>query len=107
MMLADDLADRAQLLRFEEVGPDPPDDLAVAADDRHEAGLAAADDDVARREPPVAFVEPVVRTDIRRRVDVEPVEAVAAGIGPTAPSRIRGRRGLDGRAGCRGESELL
>src|SRR5688572_11127759 len=103
-MLPDDLADGPQLLRLEEVGPDPPHDLAVAPDDGDEAGLPAADDHVGRREPPIAFVEPAVRSDVRRRVDVQPVEASAFGIDAAAPgsltaagapaARRRGDRGL-------------
>src|SRR6185436_21068 len=77
VMLADDLADGAKLLGFAEVRTKPPDDLAVAADDREQAGFPAADDDVAWRKAHVALVEPPIRSNVVRRVDVQPVEAAA------------------------------
>ena len=80
VVLADDLADRAKLLRLAEVGTEPPDDRAVAADDGEEARFAAADEDVVRGEAPVALVEPAVRADVGRRVDVEPVEAATGAV---------------------------
>src|SRR5579883_1413321 len=99
MMLADDLADRSQLFRFAEVGTEPPHHLAVAANDGNKAGLPAADDDVIRREPRITFVEPVVRTDIRCRVDMQPVKAAACGVHASC--------GLDGVPGGTGESEFV
>jgi len=76
------LANRAKLLRFGEVGAEPPDDRPVASDNGEQAGLAAADDHVVRRETSVALVEPPVRPDVRRRVDMQPVEAAPGGVEP-------------------------
>ena len=96
VMLPDDLADRAQRVRLEEVGPEPPDDRAVAGDDGEQARLAAADDHVVRREPLVAGVEPSVGADIRGRIQVKPVErrrTATAGprSAPPAPPRAHHR----------------
>ena len=83
-------------------GPNSPNDGAVAGNDREQARLPAADDDVVRREALVAFVVPVVRTDIGRRVRVHPVEArrarhstPAAGAGS-----LRGHRRRNGTHRC-------
>src|SRR5262245_33210487 len=88
MMLPDDLANRAQLLRGAEVGTEPPHDRAVAADDGEKTGFAAADDDVVRRETHVALIEPPVRPDVGGRVHMQPVVAASA--------LVEAARGLDG-----------
>src|SRR5262249_58677549 len=77
VVLPDDLANRLRRRRLAIVGTHPPDDAAVAADNRYETRLAAADEDVIRTEPLIAVVVPVVRADVRRGVDVEPVDALA------------------------------
>ena len=88
MMLPDNLADRAPFLGFAEVGTEPPDDFAVASNNGEKTGLPAADDDVVWSEPLVAFVEPVVRPDVRRGVDMQPVK--------TASRAVDAGRCLDG-----------
>src|SRR5688572_26919727 len=99
VMLANDLPNRAQFLRSAEVWAELPDDFAVAADNREQAGFAAADDDVVRREASITLIEPLVRPDIRGRVDVQPVEA--------APRLVEAARGLDGGARIRRKPELV
>src|SRR5512137_137480 len=79
MMLADDLAYRAHRIGFEEVGPEPPHDRTISRDDSEQACFAAADDNVVRCKPLVAGVEPSVRSDIGRGIDVQPVECCRRG----------------------------
>src|SRR5690349_10413129 len=89
VMLADDLPDLLQLGRLAVIRAHPPHDGAVAPDDRENTCFAAADDDVRRRETRIALIEPSVRTDVRRRVDVQPVEAPARAVERTGrPDRL-------------------
>src|SRR5262249_42891196 len=99
MMLANNLTNRPQFLGFAEVRTQPPHNFAVSSDNRQKAGLAAADDHVVRSEPLISFVEPVIRADVGRRVDMQPVE--------TTPRAIRARRGLDGIPGSGAEAEFF
>ena len=98
-MLADYLANRAEFPGFAEVRSEPPDDGTVAADDGQQAGFPTADDDVVRGEALVALVEPSIRSNIRRRVDMQPVEA--------APGGVKAGCGLDGLSSIRRETELV
>src|SRR5262249_5825919 len=84
VMLPDDLTNRAEFLGFAEIRTESPNDFAVSSDNCEKTCLAAADDDVVGSEPLISFVEPVVRTDIRCRVDMQPIKAAAR--------RIRTRR---------------
>jgi len=80
VMLADDLANRPELLGCAEVRAEPPDNGAIATDNRKETGFTTADDDVVRCESRVALIEPTVRPDIGRRVDVQPIERASGGV---------------------------
>ena len=99
IVLADDLPDRQKFFGYAEVGTEAPDDLSVSRDNREKTGLPAADDDVVGCEPPVSFIEPVVRPDIGCRVDMQPVETASRG--------VDSGRGLDCIAGRVGEAELI
>ena len=99
MMLADDLTNRAKFFGFAEVGTEPPDDLAVSSDNGEKTGLPAADDDVVGSEPLISFVEPVVRSDIGCRVDMQPVKTASRG--------VDARRGLDRISRGGGEAEFV
>src|SRR6185503_3503461 len=95
----DDLANLLQLLRRAEVRAQAPDYLAVARDDREQARLATADHHIGRSEALVAGIEPAIRAEIRRRVEVQPVERVAR--------RVHVGRGLDRGARVGREPELV
>src|SRR5258705_9072767 len=82
-MLADDLTNRAQFRRDAKIRPQLPNDGSVARNDREERRLAAADDHVIRRKALVALVEPAVRTNVGRRIDVHPIKSAAAGPTPS------------------------
>src|SRR5262245_21303070 len=98
-MLPDNLPDRPQFLGGAEVGTHPPHDRAVSADNRTETGLPAADDDVIRGESLISFIEPMVRSDISRRVDVQPVK--------TAPRVVHARSGLNRVPCVAGSAEVV
>src|SRR5688572_20980359 len=100
VVLADDLADRAQFPGLAEIGSKLPDNLAVTPNDSEEAGLPAADDHVIGSEALIALVEPAVWPDKRCRVDMQPVEAAPA-------ATAIGGRGLYRLSRIRGETELV
>jgi hypothetical protein len=91
MVLPDDLSNRARGIGLEKVRTEPPDDRSVARDDREQARLAAADDDVVGREALIASIEPAVGTEIGRGIEVQPVERRRAGGGARRPAASRSR----------------
>src|SRR5262249_5885613 len=78
MMLAENLSQRPQWARLAIIRTHPPRERAGRPiDDPDDARGPAADDDVVRMETFVAGVVPLVGSEIRRGVHVQPVTAAA------------------------------
>ncbi len=100
MVLAHDLAQLRQRRRVPIVRPHPPGNASGGPlDDGDDVGLAAADHHVVGVEALVAGVEPLIRAQVGRGVDVQPVGALSflAPVGITAQRLTR----------LGGESQLL